>query len=34
MYFNSYKRLLKLIYYEQNNSHIKHNSQNVQYLII
>ena len=34
MYFNSYKRLLKLIYYEQNNSHIKHKSQNVQYLII
>ena len=34
MYFNSYKRLLKLIYYEQNNSHINYNSQNVQYLII
>ena len=34
MYFNSYKRFLKLIYYGQNNSHIKHNSQDVQYLII
>ena len=34
MQFKSCIRFFKLIYNEQNNSHIKHNSQDVQYLII